>query len=672
MAKANENLADKRFNTGLLLLDVLEKYCRKGSPTKPEADWLSEQKGWSSTLSLADLGNNHRDKFNLDNQKSKLPFHPLLYGDPWGIISPEIDGKSVSRLLPLYKILNLCPDQFYVTAIENIAGSSRVCFQDVKALFSQIRNYELSLTTLKSVAGTLPLCHDKVLFLQHAVQTAAKWKKTDKSGGDDSEPSKAFEQLSKLHSKLSAELLLQQHNLNEIIFNDLISQPAELICQLYYLKSQQYLESKDDRLHDLVDEISSRSKLNPDKIRQYLIQKWLTDSSDEFKGSFEAGKDSGMPNQARVLYLLRKGNVDKNVSFLLNLSHQNSAKVPYLARFRAIQAVFSFATRNTVSKIYGKPIKELAEYMQTLLFLTRLYDVGVKQSFEEFKTADKASLAKGLWRNHNGNAAAVRLIADLCLDYEVYDVVLWNSVLSQLLKFPSFEYFKRILPRISAIGELSYLPFVKQAWNSILNTALERMAKTPFSEEDSQESLHCAEKTVDLLERCPFLHEIDMASFGDALVREGHIESGLRVLLLSESIEKCLSLVDKALDEGRGVSILGYLYSNSAEPSKKLAHVRDRVYDRLDKDGLYHQVVGTTHFPNFISYLIKEDRIDGLLQASLGAGRTTDAERLVQAYRSAYPDGAFAQYCTNAEVSEKDQMMRVYTNKTYMVNCKEH
>ena len=30
---------------------------------------------------------------------------------------------------------------------------------------------------------------------------------------------------------------------------------------------------------------------------------------------------------------------------------------------------------------------------------------------------------------------AVRLVADLCLDYEIYDVQLWNSVLQQLTAF---------------------------------------------------------------------------------------------------------------------------------------------------------------------------------------------------------------------------------------------
>ena len=51
---------------------------------------------------------------------TRLPFHPLLYGEPWKIISRELNGDTVSVWLPVIVLLGLNADQMYLTAIQNM------------------------------------------------------------------------------------------------------------------------------------------------------------------------------------------------------------------------------------------------------------------------------------------------------------------------------------------------------------------------------------------------------------------------------------------------------------------------------------------------------------------------------------------------------------------------
>eukprot|EP01135_Chromosphaera_perkinsii_P000366 Nk52_evm13s78 gene=Nk52_evmTU13s78 len=642
------------YERGILLLDVLRRFDRVSEVHEFQNNWLSMHRMRCIEDASSCTANLIAERLSFDNELKvkRLPFHPILFEDSWKWVAPEINNVTVSKLLPLSRILKLQQDQFYVNAIQNMMKESQVSFHDLKSLFSQIKDFELCVVTLKWAADSLPLGHDKVSILQYAAQLASKWKTQSK----DEDAVKAFERLSKLHCQLCAEHLLKQHDLSDKIFIDLISQPAELICQLYYLKGREYLEKKDDRLHDLVEEISSRSKLNPDKIRAYLLQKWLADPADKFCLSGDAkGSTEGLLNQSRILYLLRKGDTEKNISFLLHFSHQNTPKVTYLARFRAIQAVFSFASRQNILKVYGKSIGELGDYMQTLLFLARLDELNIKQSLSEFLDADKTGLAKGLWRNHNGNPTAVRLIADLCLDYNVYDVILWNSVLSQLLQNPRLDYLMRILPRISAVPSLSYLESVTCAWEQVLHAALAFV-----NHNGNTRTIGDIGTVVDLLESCPLLHEIDIPSFADSLLNRNEVEQAFRVLLLGSSPSECKAFVKRVLPSGHYVQMLNQLQPTTSELCPTFLSIRDDIFQYINEKKDFGKVVGTCHFKQFVKYLINVDDIDNLVTASLALKRNNDAEKLVFAYKMAYPSSPLGVYCAEKNLTRKDKILQAY------------
>ena len=73
--------------------------------------------------------------------------------------------------------------------------------------------------------------------------------------------------------------------------------------------------------------------------------------------------------------------------------------------------------------------------MQTLLYVTELERLQFPHTVDSFSKCNKPGLVKGIWRNHNHNYRAVRLVSDLCLDYAIHDAQLWDSILQQLLAF---------------------------------------------------------------------------------------------------------------------------------------------------------------------------------------------------------------------------------------------
>ena len=73
--------------------------------------------------------------------------------------------------------------------------------------------------------------------------------------------------------------------------------------------------------------------------------------------------------------------------------------------------------------------------MKAWLYLVELERLQIPENIASFEKCNKEGLVRGIWRNHSHERRAVRLVADLCLDYEIYDAQLWNSMLQQLLAF---------------------------------------------------------------------------------------------------------------------------------------------------------------------------------------------------------------------------------------------
>ena len=161
--------------------------------------------------------------------------------------------------------------------------------------------------------------------------------------------------------------------------------------------------------------------------------------------------------------------------------------------------------------------------MKTWLYLVELERLQIPETVPTFEKCNKEGLVRGIWRKHSHERRAVRLVADLCLDYEIYDVQLWNSMLQQLLAFgmvgvvtafvftsltqnwmpytyvdcdfdlilsSQLEYLRHVLVCLSGFPALWHVDCIQKMWRTVLQRPL--VAGTlMYSFCDSTRILYC-------------------------------------------------------------------------------------------------------------------------------------------------------------------------------------
>ena len=83
--------------------------------------------------------------------------------------------------------------------------------------------------------------------------------------------------------------------------------------------------------------------------------------------------------------------------------------------------------------------------------------------------------AKSILRNHPTNAAALELVVHLCLDFDLYDLPLWERVLQQVLGIEDYELLATTLVSVAGVEDLWYLSTLEDAWQATLGHFLEQV-----------------------------------------------------------------------------------------------------------------------------------------------------------------------------------------------------
>jgi kinetochore-associated protein 1 len=61
-------------------------------------------------------------------------------------------------------------------------------------------------------------------------------------------------------------------------------------------------------------------------------------------------------------------------------------------------------------------------------------DSRISQSLKEFHACDKLALARSLWISHSHDVKVVKLMVNLCMDFKLYDLTLWEHLLNRLVQ----------------------------------------------------------------------------------------------------------------------------------------------------------------------------------------------------------------------------------------------
>uniref|UniRef100_A0A8C5KSQ6 Kinetochore associated 1 n=1 Tax=Jaculus jaculus TaxID=51337 RepID=A0A8C5KSQ6_JACJA len=549
--RADEKITNVNINQALNLLKHLKSYRRISPPVDLEYQYMLEHK---ITLPSA--------------AQTRLPFHLILFGTAqnfWKIISSELSEESLPTLLLISKLMKFSLDTLYVSTAKHVfeknlrpkllklteTKPSALMTKEVVKLTQTVKSYLLSIVNPEwAVATAITLTQEipegpfKMASLKFCLYLAERWLQNIPPQDETCEKAQAL--LKKLHLQFrrsGTEAVLIAHKLNTAEHLRAIGKPAHLIVSLYEHPSiserMQTNSGKDfPDIHTAAKEIAEVNEINLEKIWDMLLEKWLCPSAmpgEKTSKLFELQEDETL---RRVVYLLLSRPIDYSSRMLFVFATSTTSplgihQLTFAHKARALQCLLYLADKETIESLFKKPIQEVKSYWKCLNFLASFETLNIPITFELFCSSPKEGMIKDLWKNHRHEPMAVKLVAELCLEYKIYNLQLWNGLLQKLLGFNMITYLRKVLTAISSVHSLWQVPYFSKAWQHVVQMPL-LSASCPLS---SSQLSDCCESLIAVLE-CPVSDDLDMVGVARQFIQLELPAFALACLMLMPHSEK--------------------------------------------------------------------------------------------------------------------------------------
>uniref|UniRef100_A0A8C6F8R5 Kinetochore associated 1 n=1 Tax=Monodon monoceros TaxID=40151 RepID=A0A8C6F8R5_MONMO len=334
-----------------------------------------------------------------------------------------------------------------------------------------------------------------------------------------------------------------------------------------------------------------------------------TDTPSEL---FELQEDEAL---RRVLYLLLSRPVDysSRMLFIFATSATTTLGVHQLTfahRTRALQCLLYLADKETVESLFKKPIEEVKSYLKCITFLASFEALNIPITYELFCNSPKEGMIKGLWKNHSHESMAVRLVTELCLEYKIYDLQLWNGLLQKLLGFRMIPYLRKVLTAISSIYSLWQVPYFSRAWQRVVQIPL-LSASCPLSPSQLSD---CCESLIAVLE-CPVSDDLDLIRVARQYVQLELPAFALACLMLMPHSEKRHQEIKNFLGSCDPQIILQQLeeHMNTGQLAGFSHQVRSLVLNNIIDKKEFGILAKTKYFPVLKSHMMNTNNITELV-----------------------------------------------------------
>uniref|UniRef100_A0A3Q2EJQ6 Kinetochore associated 1 n=1 Tax=Cyprinodon variegatus TaxID=28743 RepID=A0A3Q2EJQ6_CYPVA len=530
---ADENVTAFSLSQAMGLLQHLKSYKRVSPPSDVENTYLLENGLLPNPLS-----------------NSRLPFHLLIETKHfWKIISPELSEETFPTLLLISKLMKVSLDKLHMSAANHVfekklrplilkqrkkgQGYShskealKVAVNMMKYI-QCIQNLEWATATAHKITQELPPGLSYFLTSKPCLPTffdlftpLGIFFEASRARGE------SFLSKLKLQFQRSAtENTLISSKLSSPELMKLTGLPARLIMALYEHSSveQRYRDAEGHTfpdIHAAVREIAKINNVDLVKIRTMLLEKWICKTGPIMIFCFLSMCDS-----CRVVYILQSHSVDDAIRLLIPILSaetwplsSSGPRLTFCHRTRVLLCLIRLADAATVEAQLQIPRSKHEYYLKSYIFVSQLEALNIPYTVQAFISSPKEGLIKGLWKNHSHEPQAVRLVADLCLEYQVYDPQLWNSLLQKLLGFN----LVRVHPLMIVVVSLSCSLIVFLFFFRFLFLMT---ASVPLSP-DQQAMLY---RSFVLL--CPFLLNLDLMGIANRFVQFNLPAFALGTLLL--------------------------------------------------------------------------------------------------------------------------------------------
>ncbi|NXG00600.1 KNTC1 protein, partial [Sakesphorus luctuosus] len=652
---ADEKNTSLQLSQALSLLKHLRSYQRISPPVDVEHQYVLEQ---VNPLSPA--------------AHSRLPFHLIFFRTSqcfWNIISPELSEESFPTLLLIAKLMKVSLDIFHMSAARYVfekklkvkilemrtSGCASVVnketiktVQTIQSYLLSILNPEWAVAMALKIAQEFPAGPDHIQALKFCLYLAEKW--LQNSSAEDESHGKAQVLQKKLHvqyKRAATENVLLRHGLNSGEQLKAVGKPAHLIISLYEHPSiAQRAQNLAGRgypdIHKAAEEIAEINDLDMNKIRDKVLEKWLcpsTPPSEKTQEIFEEDEEL-----QRVIYLLQSCPMDYSSRLLFAIATSTTSPIgvtqlTFAHRSRALKCLLHLADASTVESLFKKPIETVKYFLRCCTYLAEFEILNIPYTYDSFHKSPKEGMIKGLWKNHSHEPTAVRLVAELSLDYKVYDPQLWNGLLQKLLGFNMIQYLRRVLTAITGIHSLWEIPTLGRAWRSVVLSPF-LTASCPLSPKQLQE---CCECFVILL-KCPVLADLDVIGIARQYSQLELPALALGCLWLIPQPEKRQQQIQGFLSTCNTETVLQQIdeHMGTGEVVAFASQIRSLVLDSVINGKLYDKFLNTKYYPLLKQHLVNSHRVKELVDYFAKKNSLEEATALIEEYQKRCGNPALA------------------------------
>ncbi|KAL0108230.1 hypothetical protein PUN28_015052 [Cardiocondyla obscurior] len=506
-------------------LCFLQNYTRNGLPTQMEHDeWIQLNPGHSTLPSIAQW---------------RLPF--LLKVDIWKIITPELNLKTYNKWLNIAPVLNLEAHLICTLAIKGeitrvwennsvtlnntwlLYPKNTTLLKDIKKCIQQMSDsdgFYYGTAALYYVVNHTPPGADRVAaakecyeYAQLAAQNSTKFEEG------------MLEKIKSKYLRFTSEHILRTYGLEKDEYLALIENPCKLMYELYNDKSiplryRSAISYRPD-INSAVNELGKLFSLNTIKLRMDLLEEWLqsnaryTELCQSFTETILLTKEFDQntdceDNLLRICYMLEYGNTDLFAQFLINIGfgdYHGETEYSCNVRYRVFRILHTIVDTTTLEELTKQDMSTFKKYMKTLQYVGKLESLGLCYSVDTFETCCKRELVEILWKNQHHSSSALSVIAQICIDFEINDIALWDDILSWMTKLQMMSDLKKILLQLRSKSVIVSCNGFKMGWQFIISEPFDEMDINP----SFQQIDNCIE-AICLLYSCPVAHELDFTT----------------------------------------------------------------------------------------------------------------------------------------------------------------
>ncbi|XP_069555465.1 kinetochore-associated protein 1 [Brachyistius frenatus] len=651
---ADDNVTSFSVSQAIGLLQHLKSYKRVSPPSDVENMYLLENSLLANPLS-----------------NSRLPFHLLIQTKHyWKIISPELSEETFPTLLLISKLMKVSLDKLYMAAANHVfekkmkplllekkkkgKGHSynKETFKVAKNMMKyihSIQNPELAAATAHTITQELPAGYEKTQSLKFCLALGDAWLKDPNLEEAARARGETFLSKLKLQFQRSAtENILIASQLNSPEHLKLTGLPARLIVALYEHSSvaQRYRESGGQTypdIHAAVKEIAVINKVDLLKIRNMMLEKWICKTGPA--ATKEIGNPDSVsnieedPDLMRVVYMLQSCPMEEAVHLLSPIltaetwPFSNSGpRLTFSHRTRALLCLVRLVDAATLEAQLQIPKTKILYYLRCYIFVSQLEALNIPYTLQSFLSSPKEGLVKGLWKNHSHEPQAVQLVADLCLEYQVYDPQLWNSLLQKLLSFNLIGCLQKVLEAIVAVPALWEVSSFSRTWRSMIMAPFVSVS-IPLSP-DQQATLY---RTFVLLLKCPFQLNLDLIGIANRFAQLNLLAFALGTLLLIPCADKKAQQIQGFLSVCNPVDVLEQVEElmNTGELAGIPSQIRETVLTFISQNGQHQKLLKTKHFSHLKQLIVSSgqpNQMKDLVDYLISQNCQDDADSLNREY----------------------------------------